>query len=197
MSKGIQHGSEGEPVEHFLAPRDPAKLRDADPFHPLGFGRVGWFADACRAVSEEAMKYLIAQPVRRLIAHERAQRSRLPSRLLDGLAACRLYGCLARVYATGRDLPTPCVGNEAMPPQQQHAPIAIVHYRSRGLVRHPYDVMLESWAARNFDVAQRQSDPFAFVDCPLAVHLPSHPATVGDNANACEGGFCRTGMSWA
>ena len=59
---------------------------------------------------------------------------------------------LAGIDAPGRDLPSPGVGDEPVPPEQQDAPVGVEDHRSRRLVRHAYDVMFEPPPARYLDV---------------------------------------------
>jgi len=174
VGERVEHGSEREPVEHFPIASDAPQLGDADPFQPFRLSRIRRFAEVCRAGCVEAMEDLIAQPVGRLVAHQRPQRSGFPARFFDGLAPRRLFGTLARVDATGRDLPAPGIGDEAMSPQQQHAAPVVVHNCACCLVRHANDVVLESAATRHLDIRQCETKPLAVVDGPLAVHRPSH-----------------------
>ena len=95
---------------------------------------------------------------------------------ITGLACASggLRGGLAGIDAAGRDLPSPRVGDEAMAPQQQHTAIGIAHDRSRGMVGHPHDVVLEPFVARDLHVDEHEPDPLTLVDAALAVHRPLH-----------------------
>ena len=54
--------------------------------------------------------------------------------------------------AAARDLPSPRVGDEAVPPEQQHAARRVVDDVAGRLVRDPQDVVLEPGAVRELDV---------------------------------------------
>ena len=152
-------------VEH-VGPREPL-----DAFCLVAFGR---FPDVHGGRGGEQVERHIRDAVVRVVRGHQRQRTRTPARFLDGLARRRLGGCLAVVDAAARDLPPPRVGGEPVPPQQQHTAFGIVDDGSGRHVRHPYDVVLEALAARQLDVDQRQTDPLAVVDHPLAVHRPPH-----------------------
>ena len=130
--------------------------------------------DVRRAVGDEDVEHLVGDPVRRLEPHERPQRTRLPTGLLERLARRRRDRRLVVLDAAGRDLPAPRVGDEPVPPQQQHAALGIAHDGARRVARHADDVMLEALAVGDLDVDEHEAHPLALVEAPLAVHRPSH-----------------------
>ena len=65
-----------------------------------------------------------------------------------------------------------------MAPQQQQAPVRIVHDGSGGLVGETHDVVLEPVLARDLDVDEYEADPVALVDRSLTVHRPAHASNL-------------------
>ena len=82
----------------------------------------------------------------------------------------------------GGDLPAPGVGDEPVPPQQQHAPLGIAHEGAGGVRRRAQHVVLEALAARRLDVDEAQLHPVALVQRSFAVHRPPHGRSFAEPA---------------
>jgi len=106
------------------------------------------------------------------VPRQRRERSGPPPGLLQGRAGTGLDRGLALVDTSGRQLPTPGVGDEAVPPEQQHAAVGIVDDHTGGLGRHPQHVVFEPGSARQFDIDEREPQPLAVVAVrsPCTVH---------------------------
>jgi hypothetical protein len=107
----------------------------------------------------EQVEELVARPVGRVVRRERRERAGPPPCLLEHLTRGRGDRRLARLDLPGRDLPAPRVGDEPVPPQQQHAALRVVHDDAGGLVGHVHHVVLEPVAAGDLDVGEAARTP--------------------------------------
>ena len=88
-------------------------------------------------------------------------------------------GRLTRFDPPGRNFPAPCIGDEAVAPEQKHTSAGDMNHDSGGLARHPHDVVFESPAPWNLHISQNESNPRAVIGHPFAVDDPFHQATLG------------------
>src|SRR5690606_39082028 len=109
---------------------------------------------------------------------EEAHLAGLPTRLLDALPPCRSLRILARLDHAAGYLPGPLVAEEAVPPQQEHAPRRVRHDDARrvGCLDR---VVLVARPTGDLDVDEGQGHPRAGVHLAAAVDVPTHRRTLG------------------
>ena len=143
----------------------------------LSLGSVGsptWVPpSAC-----EQVEHLVGRAVVGRIGAQAAQGTGPPAGLLDRLPHGGLLGRLSRFDAARRDLPAPRVGDEAVPPDEQHPTVWVADDRPGRRLWVANDVVVEPLAARDLDVHQHEPEPLRVVEGPLTVDRPAHRVEV-------------------
>ena len=116
--------------------------------------------------------------------------------LLHELTVCRGRGLLPLVHQTAGQFPPPAVRHEPVPPQHQHPVLVVEQRRHRGLAQ-PHDVMPVPVPARRLHVDLPQPHPWAVVDRPLSVRLPTAPLVARHAHDASAYGWLlRSSLPW-
>ena len=161
FAEDIKQGGDGGPARHLPLFDERPHVGQRHPGHSVSFRFVGRLADIGRRVRPEDGVPRGAQPRRRPDLEQGAKRPRTPPGLFFELTRRRHGRRLGVFNPADRDLPAPSVGNETVPPQQQHLLVAVDSHRAsaRFRVQQAMLMMLSIW---QFDV--RNSDIKPVVD---------------------------------
>src|SRR5580658_8029059 len=103
------------------------------------------------------------------------ERAGPPACFFFELARCRFGGRLAFLDLADRDLPAPAAGDEAVPPDQQHPPVAI-DGGNTSAGRGADEAVVQVAAIRKLDISDADIEPLILVQRLLRTNLPLHGA---------------------
>ena len=115
----------------------------------------------------------VGEPVGGLDGHQVVQGPGPPAGLLLHLAGGRGRDVLAVLDDARREFPAPAVGDEAVPPQQQHL-VGLVDDGGDGDRPQPYEEVVQVPAVGQLDIGQIDAEPAVFIHSLFVQFRPLH-----------------------